>query len=429
MLKRLGWPGFFLATLLFGCGSAPEPTVSESNGALTQQGDHADHRGPYPAFQPDAPQIVNNGGTVMTAPVVVTVTWDGDANRTAYEALDDSVGRSRYWREVSSEYGVGAMTSRGYVHVATPAPKALSQADLEAFLLENSTSPGWPAWTTQTLYAVYLPPETSFTFEGQDACPPGTLASGYHFNATGGGRTIIYAVIAHCPEATLDLQTEIGSHELNEAATDPIPFDKPAYAGFDPDHLAYEFLTGYADEIADACAAPKTSYFEDIEPRFDGWVQRQWSNKSAREGHDPCVPRVAEPYFNVTTFPREMDTIKVDLSSLGYGVQTTKGVKATLDHPRTFDVGFYSDAPTGGPWTVSAVIDAEMSFPDSGGNPIKNGAATVVIDKVAGTNGDKAHVTITPSAFSSLGTIYVELRSTCPHTQTTHTLPLIVSDL
>src|SRR5439155_12518495 len=39
----------------------------------------------YPAFPTNMPQIVNNGGYVMSAPTIVTVTWNGDPAQAHFE--------------------------------------------------------------------------------------------------------------------------------------------------------------------------------------------------------------------------------------------------------------------------------------------------------------------------------------------------------
>lgn len=55
----------------------------------------------YPAFQPDAPQIVDNGAPTLSAMKVVTLTWDGDPFADALEAFGDGLGGSPYWKSIS----------------------------------------------------------------------------------------------------------------------------------------------------------------------------------------------------------------------------------------------------------------------------------------------------------------------------------------
>ena len=228
------------------------------------------------------------------------------------------------------------------------------------------------------------------------------------------GAQVVYAIMPHCSGSSADDVVTAASHELNEASTDPFPDTNTAYAGFDGDHLSYEFFNAFQDELGDACEQFQTSYFTTTETAFTFPVQRQWSNASAAAGHDPCVPAMAAPFYSVTLFPADEDAISVDLTSLMAPVTMTKGFKLALNESRTFQVGFFSDAATSGPWTISAIVDPQLTFPDQNGNAINNGTATVSIDKTSGVNGEKANVTVTPTAFNSLGTVFIYLRSALP---------------
>ena len=78
-------------------------------------------------------------------------------------------------------------------------------------------------------------------------------------------------------------------------------------------------------------------------------MQRTWSNKAAPAGHDPCVPALpGEVYFNAA--PVLNDNITVDVIG-----QTSrcKGVKIAVGETKTIEIDLFSDAATGGPWTVA----------------------------------------------------------------------------
>src|SRR5262249_19710218 len=130
-------------------------------------------------------------------------------------------------------------------------------------------------------------------------------------------------------------------------------------------------------------------------------------------------------YFNLTTFPEEKDMITADLTSLGVGVGQvqTKGFKVPMGQSRTFQVGYFSDAAMAAPWTLSAVVDQAIAQ-DQNGNNIANGTVTVTIDKMMGVNGQKANVTVTPTAFSPLGVVYFYLKSKSGNTS--HYLPILI---
>ena len=61
------------------------------------------------------------------------------------------------------------------------------------------------------------------------------------------------------------------------------------------------------------------------------------------------------------------------------------------------------------------------------GNNINNGTATVTLDKTSGVNGDIANVTVTPTAYSSLGVIFFYVRAVPPTGQVHGYLPVLIS--
>jgi hypothetical protein len=266
------------------------------------------------------------------------------------------------------------------------------------------------------VYAFFLPPGTSLLVDGQgggapaDACQQGI--GGYHQTVTIGSVTAAYAVVPSCsfPGATPAQQTTMSmSHELIEATTDPRQSANgpTGVFGFDSDHWSFDYFQNLQSEDGDACEFYRDSFFEDKETTptaFDYWVQRTWSNKSAAAGHNPCVPN-SDPYFNVT--PLAMTPVNVALppqltGQSGTTQQPTKGYRALAGASVTFAVGFYSDGPTSGPWTISV----------SPGNPVLQGQSmldqynkssiTASVDKTSGQNGEKAYVTVKVTSPGSL---------------------------
>src|SRR5262249_1083990 len=77
---------------------------------------------------------------------------------------------------------------------------------------------------------------------------------------------------------------------------------------------------------------------------------------------------------------------------------TSKGINVKVGKPQTFDVLFFSDAATQGPWTITAK-EWQINPKDP---PVLDGKP----DRTTGTNGEKAHVTLTakstPTGRSSL---------------------------
>jgi hypothetical protein len=371
----------------------------------------------YPAFTPDLGQIVTGGGYVMKNPVIVPITWNADPAQAAFDAFTDSIGATAYWAATTKEYGVGAATGGTHAHVATAVPATLQDADLHTMITTNAgAAGGWPAATADTIYAFFLPPGTSLleaTPGGgapQDSCQQGF--GGYHDQIAVGGVTAAYAVVPSCDfgKGAPEQQTMMSiAHELIESATNPQPSAaKTGYVGFDSDHFAWDYFQELQSEVGDACEFYRSAFYEDKETSptpFDGWVQRSWSNAAAKAGHDPCVPAAShDPYFSVTP---------IGLTDVGYEVPgifvgqsgsttgRTKGVLAAAGASATFTVGFYSDGPTSGPWTI-AVVPGNPLLKASFVDQYNASTVTATIDAPRGRNGDVAHVTVNVAKSGSL---------------------------
>ncbi len=158
-------------------------------------------------------------------------------------------------------------------------------------------------------------------------------------------------------------------------------------------------------------------------------MQLQWSNRSAAAGHAWCVPAPNEPFYNTTFLPTtQLDTITANLSSIGhFGTQTSKGLKMALNTTRTFPIGLFSDRDTSGPFTLSIDGLVEPIATNRQGTAIANGAANVVLDLTSGVNGQIANVTVTPTAYSSLGLIFFYVKAVLGTNGTPHYLPILIS--
>jgi hypothetical protein len=122
-------------------------------------------------------------------------------------------------------------------------------------------------------------------------------------------------------------------------------------------------------------------------------VQRVWSNAAAAASHDPCQPNGSTPYFN--SAPVLTDTVQIP--NTVFGPLETQGVDIPIGTSKTIEVDLYSDAPTPGPWTVSA-IDLSSTFFGA-----TSPALSFSFDKTTGQNGDKLHLTIKALAAGPLG--------------------------
>ncbi len=295
-------------------------------------------------------------------------------------------------------------------------PTYFDDEDLDTFV-DAHVGVDWPAQTANTEFALYLPPGPTFYVggpppNGQDACAQGL--GGYH--QTSRSHNYVYAIMPACSGFDTDDIEFAASHELNEMSTDPHP--DSGWDGFDNNHLAFEFLSEFlGDELGDVCEI--YTGIADVSTYSPYDVQLQWSNRSAAAGHSWCVPAPNEPFYNTTFLPTtQLDTITASLSNINgyyhFGTQTSKGLKMALNTTRTFPIGLFSDRDTNGPFTLIVDGLTEPIAMDRQGNPIANGAANVVLDLTSGVNGQIANVTVTPTAFSSLGLIYFVIESSLP---------------
>lgn len=370
----------------------------------------------FPAPHAGLPQVESQGGPVLAAPKVVPIFFPGFGFRSEVIDYAGKIGqKGAYWKAVSAEYGVGALTSTAAIDIAEDPGATITDDQIQAWLKSRFDGTHPEFGTTPiagAIYTLFYPPTTTIYLGdapvpmdggapegggggggGSDGGPrqPRAQSScrsfgGYHQDVRVNGVSFAYAVIPQCakfgPLSGIDVVTGTSSHEWVEAATDPYPTTKPAYATVDADHLSWMFALG-AGEVGDMCAQYDSSFYKDKDIGY--FVQRSWSNAAAAAGKEPCVPALPNdpPYFN--TSPRLKDD--VDLS---FG--TTKGVTVPVGKSKTIQLDLFSSAPTSGPWTVAV---------GATGGQNATPPVTFTLDKTSGKNGDKINVTITSNAAAS----------------------------
>jgi hypothetical protein len=373
-----------------GNDSAPKPDAAKPE-ASTDSG-HGAPSTTYPAFPPFMPQVLDNGGPVITNPDFVTVTWSSlDSSYATWEAFDDALGASDYWSTTTAEYGIGPGTGGTHVELTT-SPSFASMTDIENFVGQYAGST-WPpsTLTANTLYVIYLPPGVSIEVEGiGDACSNGI--EGYHDQTTAtDGTTVVFAVVFQCGGERPEDITTSTTHEAVEASTDPL--GNGTYYGFDDaKFLAWDVFQQQNDELADMCEF----YFdaEYVDSMLGQGVQRIWSNKSAAAGHAPCVPLETGPYYNVT--PLMQENISINISAFGGPMNYPGlGYYIPVGSTKTFPVGFYSDSAAP-PWQIAVY----------GGNPLTGQTANVdaSVDVASGQNGTISNITVKVNGQDSTGT-------------------------
>jgi hypothetical protein len=360
-------------------GSSGGPTDSGSNqesGATDGPFVRADHL-PFP-------QLTYQGGPIMTATKVVSVTFPGDTNASTFDQFGQNLTSSTYWDAVRSGYcETGGTTCIGdgpagvSVQITTAPATSYTDAQLQTWIQTAITAgtlpmPDATMPVSNTLYVLYFPMSVTITDpSGATSC---NQFDGYHGALTIGAQQVPYAVVDECdygsPQATLVATTETTAHEVFEAASDP---GNPT--GFyldmaDPNAWGWNDVVG--GEAGDMCV---DMFGLGADEATDGTfaAQRIWSNAFALAGGDPCNPKPAgKTYFNASP------------SQAVYVLD----VGGSL----TFEASAFSTAPTGDwslvpqDWTDPST--PYLSFSIQGGTSTDAGPVVMV------NNGSKPKITM-----------------------------------
>jgi hypothetical protein len=329
------------------------------------------------APHPSLPEVVDFGGPVLATPKVLPIVFGGDSQVADVKAFLDEVAASAYWRQTTSEYGVGTLTVLPVVTLPTP-QTSITDAALQSEIAVNTAgSPApWGPPDPSVIYLFALPQGTIATDRNFACC---TDFGGYHDETASGTAMVPYAVACVCPNAfpgwsALDIRTATMSHELIEAATDPFPRSAPALHVADDADVAWTLIT--EGEVGDMCAVAPDAFILPAGAKYV--VQRTWSNAAASLGQQPCVPAPkAPPYFN---------SVPV-LDLVPFGGRQTRGVQIPVGQSRTVALDLFSVGPTPKSWILT-LYNYEDFF---GGTP----SLGFSLDKTSGHNGDVLQLTIT----------------------------------
>ncbi|HEY8089914.1 MAG TPA: hypothetical protein VIF09_18765, partial [Polyangiaceae bacterium] len=367
-----------------GTGSAEPADAGETPD--TSDAGEADVTRTYPAESPPVPMVVTLGGPVLATPKIVPVFFASDDGATVASVSDfvRHLGASDYWKAAVAEYGVGAAIAAS--------PVSMPPADDPGASIDDATIQTWltgkleagdtvfPAPDAQTVYLLFYPAGVTVTNAGAQGCAAFT---GYHqetaLDAAHGNARVAYAVVPRCGTASgvtgLDALTAVASHELAEAVTDPFPATAPAFLQVDDAHFYWTEVLG-GSEVGDLCAHVDGA----VVPLDEGpyRVQRVWSNAAARAGQDPCVPApVGRAYFNAAPALGVVAT-----TVQGRSVQID-GVRVAVGGSAVISLHLFSDAPTAGPWIVSARPAAGWT-----------GELAFSFDTASGVDGDVVSMTV-----------------------------------
>jgi len=259
-----------------------------------------------PAPRSPLPQLADRGGPVMAHPALVPIFFADDPDSAELTAFDHWIVGSAWLAAVGAEYGVRSGSVLGAIQLTATAPAAITDGEIVDLLyarLADGTLPAPDTVPGNMLYEVHFPARTVVTFGNATSC---VAFGGYHESARRGGVELAYAVLPTCPgfvadHTDLEIRELVSSHELIEAATDPIPSNHPAFQLEDPTSP----WLALGEEVADLCVRGDRSA---TWPEAGFVAQRSWSNAAAAAGKDPCVPGQQTPYFTVsadlTSIPR-----------------------------------------------------------------------------------------------------------------------------
>jgi hypothetical protein len=347
----------FLVGATVGCGTRHPATTPSSGGTkahVTGGGGYT-----YPAQHPTLPTAIKGPGAVLSAPNIVPVFYQDDPSIHDAEAFFARLAASSYWPGVTAEYGVGPLTVAPSVVVSDPPPATLSSAEVAAWLNKQIAASQATPPSANNIYALVFPAGMTVMLDGDDVC---ASALGYHdFALVPDGTAdlrVPYVVVPRCPlgldkpdtPRDFDELTSVLSHELVEAATDPLPDFASAYSDVDIEHVAWQFADN-GGEVGDLCEGRPWSFYRDAS--VGAVVQRIWSNRAAAGGGDPCVPGLQDgsAYFNSALVPTD------DVPVIQGRTLITRGVRVPVGESRTVDV-----QRVGGPKELLDLRDRALGF-------------------------------------------------------------------
>jgi len=326
----------FLGLLaLAACSSSSGSNASPEGGASSDgatDGPAPSDAGFVEAPHAALPQIPDNGGPVVAAPKLVTITFAGYSQDATMKSFADWIVGSSWFTEVGHDYGVGAGTHVAHVVLQMTAPTSPTDLDTQALIeqkigdgtlpspfdVDGGTDGGGGADAGSGVaggyvYVLFYPQGTTAGgfLGGGDTCADlggGSFIGGYHWETQSGAYHVPYAVVPTCSDASgvenaSDLEAS-ASHEIMEASTDPFPYTTTGYALTDPSN-PWTYTDG---EVADLCEGQTLQQ--------NGFtVQRIWSNGAAAAGTAPCIPAPAGGFYDVSPSPNTTQMVAAGAST------------------------------------------------------------------------------------------------------------------
>lgn len=231
------------------------------------------------------PRLTFRGGKVLKKPNFVSIYlgkfWQsvkGKAMKAWNDQFAKALFKSRHM-DIWAQYGAGKGTFVGS-DVVAPAktPKTIDDDQIQYIVQKEIDAGRVPKEDGQTVYTVYLPPDTVLEAPGGGSSLDGI--GGYHMSYnTADGKKVYYSAIVFAqgqngidfngnPQDNISIAS---SHEWSEAVTDPdVNNGKLGW---------YNDTYGEIGDIPFTMGMP----LSDIYGRIDGYaVQKEWSNKDGK---------------------------------------------------------------------------------------------------------------------------------------------------
>jgi MYXO-CTERM domain-containing protein len=283
----------------------------------------------------DVPHLAypsTNGGPLIQSVKVVDVFYSpGHKYKAMLEDFYKAILQSPYF-DWLTEYNVGSYKiSRGSFVTSfedtNANPTTVMQVNPETYLKGLITANKVPPPDDNTMYMLYFPSGVDPT----DGSGPSCISNGdycaYHSNFTTGGKNVRYGVMPDmeagdcnmgCGPMGFDSFTDVSSHELIEAVTDP---DGTAWY----DDGATDQSGNNCGEIGDICAVGGTAEGATVAGFF---VQNEWSDKNKK-----CIavdPNAVVNDFTLAVSPTEISVPAGGSADVTVTLTKTTGVAENI---------------------------------------------------------------------------------------------------
>jgi len=347
------------------------------------------------SFPPTPPQVQKGSGTIIATPKVTPIffsTVPADPLEAGINSFVQSyITSSNSWLTLQ-EYGIGHGTVSSAAVLSTTAPT--TDTAIQSLIVTEVGNGTLPPATTSSIYIIFTPSNVTVTRGSQTSCVD---FGGYHDTVMVSGVSASYAVIPRCAKDQLVDITIAASHELAEAATDPV---LTAYLDLNDPYDMWQFNFA-GSELADMCENI-TDYA--VEEQNVGAVSRLWSNAAMAAFKNPCLP--APTGADAFAVPILDQLNQVDINSIPHNIEMITLVAGQVT---TVKVKLLNNLEPTKSWGVSAM---EVPLPTTTGGMGQNVLAFSFGGTAQGANGTTLELQLSAASSAPRGLTTFRLTST-----------------